>query len=285
MRNLIKMELKKAFGNWMFLISLVIGLVIAGINTWENIDSYLWNAQMQAKAAAAGVIYTYDHLDSCYRLWMGMDYGSAFTSLFYVLLPLLACLGYGWSYFGERRSGYVMNVVARSRKKSQYFLAKYIAVFLSGGAVILIPMLCNFLAVACFVPAYLPEHIFNLYIPVNTHFLRDLYFSAPILYTAYVMLLDFLFAGLLASCSMALAFFIKNKFAVVLVPFLSMLVAEYFQTNVWSALMDTAISPTQFLQGFEISQTIWEPILLWGLFLLAFSLGTVWRKGAKDDVL
>lgn len=286
MRNLLKIELKKAFGSWMFLLSLAVALIIAGISAGVRISSYMSILEIEAKAAAAAdYIRAPTHINSCYIDWMGLDRSGAFPSLFYVLLPFLACLGYGWSYFGERRSGYVMNVVVRSRKKSQYFLAKYIAVFLCGGTVILLPLLCNFLAVACFVPAYMPDHLYGAYMPVLMHFLRDLYFSDPLLYIAYVMLQDFLFAGLLASCSMALAFFVKNKFAVVLTPFLAMLMTDYFQSYVWRMLIDTTISPIDFLRGCDFYQVNWWTVLLWGLFLLVFSLGIVWRKGAKGDVL
>lgn len=286
MKSYLKIELKKAFTSRMFLITLLIGLAIAAVSVWQTVADYFWWIEVEARAAAASdTVYAPSHVSSLYREWMGQDNSHAFPALFYMLLPLLAGLAYGWSYFEERRSGYVMNAVVRSRKKSQYFLAKYMAVFLAGGVTILLPLVCSFLALACFEPAYPPEHFDTLYHAVSGHFLRDVYYAFPLAYVLYVMALDFVFAGLLAAASMALAFFLKNKFAVILLPFLFLLWVDYFQGYVWKWVFDADISPLSFLRGTGGASTCWEPILIWMIFLLAFSLGTVWRKGAKDDVL
>lgn len=286
MKSYLKIELKKAFTNRMFLITLLIGLTIAAISVWQSLSDYFWIMETEAHAQeVSGVLRFPFRIGSLYREWMGQDYSYAFPSLFYMLLPLLASLAFGWSYFEERKSGYVMNAVVRSRKKSQYFLAKYIAVFLAGGVTILLPLVCNFLAMACFEPAYPPDHFEMAYHSVSWHFLRDVYYASPLAYVLYVMALDFVFAGLLATASMALAFFLKNKFAVILLPFLFLLWVDYFHGYVWSWISNIEISPLNFLRGFATSIVSWETILIWIIFLLAFSLGTVWWKGGKDDVL
>lgn len=56
-----------------------------------------------------------------YSNWIANDFSYSMTPLFYTLFPLLACLAYGWSYFGEHKSGYVMNMVICTGRKSQYF--------------------------------------------------------------------------------------------------------------------------------------------------------------------
>ncbi len=208
------------------------------------------------------------------------------TALFYMLLPLLAGLAYGWSFSAERKSGYVAQMVSRSTKKSQYFLAKYIATFLAGGAVVAIPLVLNFLAVACFIPAYTPDSFYQIYYFMNTHFLRGLFFNAPLLFVCCIILLDFIFAGLLAAACVALAFFVKNKFAVILLPFLGVLAVQYLQDNVLGTITDfIAISPMDFLRGYAMNDVLGLPILIWFILLLVFTLGITWIKGAKDDVL
>ena len=207
------------------------------------------------------------------------------TALFYTLMPLLVCLAYGWSYFGERKSGYVMNVMIRTHKKSQYLLAKYIAVFLSGGAAAVIPLIANFLAVACFIPAYQPDLFYEMYYSLQSHFLRNLFYPHPIIFICIIFAIDFFFGGLMATCCVALTFFVKNKFAVILLPFMCLFGVQYLQDNVWIFLSDVYISPMNFLRGYSgrcVSGTV---ILIWAVVLLIFTLGTVWGKGARDDVL
>ena len=220
-----------------------------------------------------------------YSNWIGNDFTYSMTPLFYTLFPLLACLAYGWSYFGERKSGYVMNAAVRTRKKSQYFLAKYIAVFLSGGAVVALPMLLNFLVVSCFIPAYQPDLFYEMYYSVSMHFLRDWFFSMPLLFVATILAINFIFGGLLAACSMAITFFVKNKFAVVLLPFMALFAVQYLQDNVWIFLSETYISPMDFLRGYTLKINSGFVVLLWGSLLLLATLGIVWGKGARDDVL
>lgn len=287
MGRVLKLELKKAFCNKMFYLVLAIGLVIAGISAVQNIQGYYYGLELEAGSEkVAKEIYNPNNgMSILYNRCILMNFQSSMTTLFYTLFPLLVCLAYGWSYFGERKSGYVMNVMIRTHKKSQYFLAKYIAVFLSGGAVIAIPLIANFLVVACFVPAYQPDLYYLPYYGVQGHFLREVFYAMPLLYFGCLIAINFLFGGLLAVCSMALTLFIKNKFAVVLLPFMCLFGVQYLQDNVWIILSDAYISPMDFLRGYAIEYTSGMVILIWAVVLLVFTLGIVWGKGARDDVL
>ena len=67
----------------------------------------------------------------------------------------------------------------------------------------------------------------------------ELYYSNPFLYSMLYVLLDGVFAGLTACISMVLAFFIRSRVVVVLMPFFLMLLLDYIDTNVlpgWEAL-------------------------------------------------
>ena len=287
MGPLLKVELKKAFTNKMFFICLVVGIVIAMVSVAQNLPSY-WAAEEQNLMVAEQGFETnpMHPMFTPYTNWIGNDYQFPMTSLFYMLLPLLAGLAYGWSYCTERKSGYVAQMVSRSRKKSQYFLAKYIATFLAGGAVVAIPLVLNFIVICCFIPAYTPDNFYWLYYAMNSHFLRGLFFNAPLLFVCCIILLDFIFAGLFAAACVALAFFVKNKFAVILLPFLGVLAVQYLQDNVLGTITDfIAISPMDFLRGYAMNAVLGLPILIWLILLLVFTLGVTWIKGAKDDVL
>lgn len=287
MGPLLKVELKKAFTNKMFFICLVVGIVIAMVSVAQNLPSY-WAAEEQNLMVAEQGFETnpMHPMFTPYTNWIGNDYQFPMTSLFYMLLPLLAGLAYGWSYCTERKSGYAAQMVSRSRKKSQYFLAKYIATFLAGGAAVAIPLVLNFIVICCFIPAYTPDNFYWLYYSMDAHFLRGLFFNTPLLFVCCIILLDFIFAGLFAAACVALAFFVKNKFAVILLPFLGVFAVQYLQDNVLGTITDfIAISPMDFLRGYAMNDVLGLPILIWLILLLAFTLGVTWIKGAKDDVL
>ena len=287
MRSLLKIEIKKAFSNKMFLLTLGIGLVIAAISAYQNIECYYsWIADEINAANVIKELRNPNHAYiTLYNSWMAQDSQFPMTALFYMIMPMLACLAYGWSYYNERKSGYVRNISVRTRKRSHYFLAKYIAVFLSGGTVIVLQLLFNFLATACFIPAYVPEMFDSMYYGMETHYLKAMFYSMPQLYVIYVLLLDFVFGGLIAACSMMLAFFIKNKFAVIITPFLALFWVQYLQDKVWFSVSSFYISPIDFLRGYAFHIAIGEIVLGWAILLIILTLGIVWRKGAKDDVL
>ena len=287
MGRVLKIELKKAFCNKIFYLVVGIGLVIAAISAWQMIDKYYLGLEMEAnalKVTGPGRNPSYA-LNMLYNNCLATGFDQSMTALFYTLMPLLVCLAYGWSYFGERKSGYVMNVMIRTHKKSQYLLAKYIAVFLSGGAAAVIPLIANFLVVACFIPAYQPDLFYEIYYSLQSHFLRELFYPHPIIFMCILFAIDFFFGGLMATCCVALTFFVKNKVAVILLPFMCLFGVQYLQDNVWTFLSDTYISPMNFLRGYSVQCVSGTVILMWAVVLLVFTLGTVWGKGARDDVL
>ena len=286
MSGVLKIELRKAFGNKLFLLTLAVGIVIASISAYQNIQLYLDAVAHNAyrKEVLPDILFNPMYpAFSPYTYWIGGDYQYPMTSLFYLLLPLMASLAFGWSFFMEKKSGYIKNIVTRT-KKTHYFLAKYIAVFLSGGAVIAIPLVINFLTVACFIPAYQPDIYYNIYYSMHYHFLSELFYSSPLLYVIYVMALDFVFSGLIATASMALTFFVRNRFAVVLLPFLLLLGIQYIQDTLYK-IFQVIISPIDFLKAYSsgtISGWVVFPFMII-LFLLTF--GITCFKGVKDDVL
>ena len=148
---------------------------------------------------------------------------------------------------------------------------------------IAIPLIVNFLTVACFIPAYQPDIFYSIYYAMGYHFLSELFYSAPLLYVLYVIALDFVFSGLIATASMALTFFVKNRFAVVLLPFLSLLGIQYLQDILYS-VFQTSISPIEFLKGYAMQPIIGWVILSWIIILFFLTFGITCFKGVKDDV-
>ena len=286
MSGVLKIELRKAFGNKLFLLTLAVGIVIASISAYQNIQLYLDAVAHNAyrKEVLPDILFNPMYpAFSPYTYWIGGDYQYPMTSLFYLLLPLMASLAFGWSFFMEKKSGYIKNVVTRT-KKTHYFLAKYIAVFLSGGAVIAIPLVINFLTVACFIPAYQPDIYYSIYYSMGYHFLSELFYSSPLVYVIYVMALDFVFSGLIATASMALTFFVRNRFAVVLLPFLLLLGIQYIQDTLYK-IFQVIISPIDFLKAYSSGPVTGWVVFPFMIILFLLTFGITCFKGVKDDVL
>ena len=285
MSGVLKIELRKAFGNKLFLLTLAVGIVIASISAYQNIQLYLDAVAHNAyrKEVLPDILFNPMYpAFSPYTYWIGGDYQYPMTSLFYLLLPLMASLAFGWSFFMEKKSGYIKNIVTRT-KKTHYFLAKYIAVFLSGGAVIAIPLVINFLTVACFIPAYQPDIYYNIYYSMHYHFLSELFYSSPLLYVIYVMALDFVFSGLIATASMALTFFVRNRFAVVLLPFLLLLGIQYIQDTLYK-IFQVIISPIDFLKAYSSGPVTGWVVFPFMIILFLLTFGITCFKGVRDDV-
>lgn len=86
------------------------------------------------------------------------------------------------------------------------------------------PMLMNFLTVACFIPMRMPEASEDMYYGVFGGSLwAEIFYTCPILYVLLYLVLDFVFAGLWATVSLSVAYFVKNKATAIFGPYLFLL--------------------------------------------------------------
>lgn len=158
-------------------------------------------------------------MESLYDCWIG---GSPFgfsTELFYLLIPIIAALPYSVSYFQDKKTGYMQNVCIRTGRK-KYLLAKFGAVFLSGGTAVVIPMLLNLFLNAMIIPAIKPEMSVNQSTIQAINLGGEIYFGHPLLYTLLYLFLDFIFAGLWATLSLAGTHLLDSIFFICLLPFI-----------------------------------------------------------------
>lgn len=212
--------------------------------------------------------------------WIGADHISPAASLFYLLLPLIAALGYGWSYCSECKSGYIKNVTTRT-SKTNYFLSKYIAVFLAGGMVVTVPILLNIMAVAVFIPAIQPDVFYDVYYaahPWST--LTPLFYAHPVVYMLLKIVTTFIFAGLISEICICISFLSKNKFVSVFTPLFLLLFINYLSNTVNNL---PQISPIQFLHTGKIYVSL-SVICLEVVLLFAVSFAVTLVRGKKNDI-
>ena len=285
-------ELRKAFGSKKFLLGMALLLLF-------SILSAVYMIEGRAGYNPGGVLESmkdgeYAHnptlsLITFYNSWVGGDELSLAASLFYALLPVGAALPFGWSYYVERKNGYLKNTYSRVDKKI-YLTGKTIAVFLSGAAIVAISLVVNILLVLAKIPLITPHVWYNLYNHIYFGNLwADLYFSAPGLYVLLYVLLDAVYGGVFALFSFAAGFYFRNIFAVLFSPFLFMVAASYIERVIQNNITDRVpveFVPTQFLhpQGSYFQIMAWA-VLLVTVLLLAFSLLTIYFRGVWHETL
>ncbi len=283
MRNTLKIELKKAIHNKYFLITFTIAIFIA---LWSSVHTFQYMNRIQQYLLLIGNNKNPNHsADSLYNNWMGGQFGSFPTDLYYFILPLIAAFPYGWSYFQERKNGYSKNVICRCGRKN-YVLSKYICTFIIGGITVLLPLIMNYIIVACFVPARMPDPCCNIHYAVFGDCMwSNLFYTNPLLYDVCYMILTFVFGGLWATISMMASYFLKNKFAVLLVPYILLIIFHYGIHSLFAWKIYLEASPINYIRGVMVDNISKGWLILLELFILfIFGFGITLYKGIKDDV-
>lgn len=224
--NMIRLECKKAVCNKFFLLAILIGCGITASSFVPDIQPYYRDLSFLREIQ--GPHNPYLPLESLFNHWIGSEAVSAGSGNFFFIFPLLIAIPYGWSYCAERRSGYLRSVVLRAGKL-RYYGAKYLAVFVTGGLAMVVPLMFNFLVTALFVPAVTPDPSYQTgYGIAGASLLSLVFYTRPFLYVFLYLLLDFAFCGLLACLCFALAAFIKSRVVVVMLPLFILLAFQYF---------------------------------------------------------
>lgn len=286
MKNCLTTEIKKAFRNRRFWVSVLIGSLVSLLSAWNVIKRYLEELDFREWLIRESP-QDYRNPDlpiyTIYNRWIGANYGEVEIDIFFILIPILAVLAYAWSYHEERKSGYIRNVVLRTGR-TPYFLAKYTAAFLSGCITVVIPMAANIMALSAFLPSVNPDVYYDIYNgigPQNMGF--QMFYKMPAFFLIVRMLLICAVGGLSAASVVALSFFIRNKFALLLAPFLFLLTIQYLSSLWYYYISDLSISPMEFIKGGTRNSSGWIAggyVII--IFLLSFGI-TMW-KGARDDV-
>ncbi len=215
--------------------------------------------------------------EGLYNNWMGNVLFPVQSYIFYLILPLLAVLPFGASFYEDRKSGYFIQVCTRV-KKAIYYRAKYIAVFLSGGLAIAIPLILNLLLTSLFLPALRPDNGCNTTITCNT-MAFELFYTHPLLYALLFLFIDFIFAGVIATFSLSYTYFTEHKFGVLVAPF----VLYFFLYSLMNLLDMSEFSPFFILNGGAGNNHAITYIVIFLLFFCLSYFIYIW-KGNKEDV-
>lgn len=274
MKAIYKNELKRAFNTPGMKISLVIGSALA---IWHVI---LVIIPINKFLISSAEFFSGDPLyipEGLFNNWMGIALFPVQSYIFYMILPLLAVMPFGSSFFEDRKSGYLVNVYTRV-KKEEYIKAKYLGVLISGGVAVVTPLILNLVLSSLFLPRLLPDNGCNTTITGKT-MAYELFYKYPILYIFMFILIVFIFAGLLAAIALGYSYYTDHKFGVVIAPF----VLYFFIYSLTNLLDKTEYSLFYILNGGTSNNHIITYLIY---FVLLFSLSylVLIMKGKKEDV-
>lgn len=274
MKKIFKIEMERALCGYGLKISLAIGFIICIVHYIRNVIPFVIDPLIFYKVNTTTVPA------SVFNSWIagGINYE---YELYIRLIPLLATIPYGITFYSDTRSGIVKNYYTRLKKR-YYLIAKYIAVFVSGGVAVTIPLLVNLLATAAVLPSIVwPNGSF----PINANGMwSSLFYSSPYLYVFLYLCLQFVCAGCIATVALIISSWVGNMFVVMLFPYI---LCEFLNSvlRLDSVIFIRAIAPYRL---FSISQITPNYAVSYIIFIVAaFILGFLfyYLKGVKDETI
>ena len=285
-RGQVKAEIWKATHNKFFYFALFIGMYLACYDLVRIIPeqlelfrrehiSYLPNGQM----------WTYQNWSdtTVFINWMGMQMDFINRVVFWFGLPLLTALPHGWTEVRERKNGYRNHMLVKMKKR-EYWEAKALAGFFSGGIVVCIPTFFTFLILLLVLPSGKPRVAESISGINETMLGSRLFFQHPWIFVLANLAYMFLWGGTFALLALAAGSIWKRKTAAVFTPLILCILIELgyemqlYQTKTeCSPFMITHLAPNRGTSGWVIMAEL--AIFLGGSLLI------LWRREKKDEGL
>lgn len=277
MKKLIQIECHRAFHSSGFWISLCIGCAIVIAHFFTTVLPAAPVISFFTDPANADKMMM-NIPGRLYSIWLGGSPMNMFTTLYFLILPLLAVLPFGSSLFQDLHGGFTRSVCVRANRKD-YFGAKYIATFLSGGTAVVIPLVFSFLVTSLFHPMINPEPATSSTLIRNSSNFPWLFQNLPLVYVAIYLVIIFLFSGLFACVGLIATYHVGYSFLVLIAPFaIYMLIASL--ASLASAYQ---WAPMYFLRpSYDGNSLI--PMAIFGVLLLVLTTLPYLHRGTHDDL-
>lgn len=269
MKQILKLELTRAFTGKKMKISLLIGFII--VLTYTTIE--IINGKLSYNECINYKIYP----KSVFNTWIGYNSFSIFSTIYFMIFPLLASFPYGDSLFTDISSGYIKNIVIKGNKK-KYWISKCTAIFLSGAFVVVIPLITSLFITMAFFPSIKPDIYSHSFSTNRYKLFFDLFLNHPYVYTFVFFLLQFIFGGLLSCLCIPFTYLVSNKHIVTLCPFALCILIMALTMN--SIATPTVIINPEQPKNLNLYIIILEIVI--GVLILII---TYFLKGRQKDVI
>lgn len=267
---MLKIELKRAFKSRTFQVAILIGLIISLGQYFQNVVPMVKYLDMDLEKNV------YPH--SIFNKWMGGEYYTVWPMLFYFILPVLAVLPYGDSFYSDIQTGYVKNIFTRMDKK-KYLKSKLAAVCLSAAVTVMFPLILNLLLTAVTLPALVPAPSTGFFFIFDQNMWSGLFMTHPWVYNILYIMLDGIFAALFGCISLAGTLYVSGKFVVTVLPFTVQITVYVIAMNF------PELSPVGFLSPAQPVGANPLIILLEMAAVVAATFIFYYKKGLEDEML
>ncbi len=267
---MLRIELRRAYKSKSFYVAMFLGLVIALGQYFENVLPMVKYLDMDLKKNV------YPH--SIFNKWLGGEYYTVWPMLFYFILPVIAVLPYGDSFYRDIQTGYIKNIFIRVERK-KYLKAKLAAVYLTGMTTVMFPLVLNLLLSAVTLPALVPAPSTGFFFIFDQNMWSELFLTHPWIYNIIYILLDGLFGGLFACIALAGTLYVSGRFVATILPFTVQITVYVIAMNFPELSPVGFLSPTQPV-GADIRIILLEIIAMTAAVYLLY-----YRKGIKDEML
>lgn len=221
MRQILAFEFKRAFHGRLFKISvllgaiLVIGQLIAYYYLHKFNMEFMENGLLEDGSYALGILP-----DTLYESFLGGESYTFFPELYFSLLPILAALPFGASFYEDTKRGYSKYIISRTGK-SRYLCGKVIVAIVVGGIAGVLPYVVSMLASSAIYPAYYPNALaMHALVQENTIF-SGIYYVHPMVYAMVYAVLIFAVSGLLSFFAVISEGAASNIFVVLFIPYIA----------------------------------------------------------------
>lgn len=217
---LLRADIRRAFTNMSFFVAMIISCGLALWSAGLAITSYLeWQALSDGVGWVTSQEWVGSTITGAFASWMVVGAGDPFVSgMFFFVMPLLCLMPYAWSLEDDERTGYIAHLRTRFGN-IPILVSRYLAVFLSSGAVVSIPLVLNIIVLAPFMPLNQPDVTTNLYLGISAQELwAHEFFSNPVLYIVLNTALDFVLCGFWGCLMMSISLYVRNRVVLITCP-------------------------------------------------------------------
>lgn len=215
MKRILVNELKRAFVNRIMLLVIVMETLLVIVYTVQEVlPVYYVSNPFRYSVIETGKVRG---ILGTYYTWIGFSFSQCQTIMF-TILPLIAALPYGSSLYYDEKKRYVENILIRCRRKD-YYIAKAIAIFVTGGVVATYPLVLSLVINAAYLPfeRIVPE--LSWFTVKGVSVLAELFYKAPIVYVIIYILVTFVSFGILNCLCIPASYIFANGFVIMAVPF------------------------------------------------------------------
>lgn len=206
---------------------------------------------------------------------------SKFQQIYYTIIPLLAVIPNGISFYNDIESGYIRQIITREEKR-KYYTAKFMVTFLSAGLITIIPLIINLMTCMALLPSAIPQPGVMKSGITSGYMMAELFFESPYAYTIIYLAIDFIISGIIAIFAVSISWVAFSKYLVMFTPFILYymlhFILQYAGLMEWSPLYMLLVNQAAVPVGAV-------NVIVMILGLLSLSVITFIIGGRKHEVL